>query len=584
MTPTTPYIPFLKYVALLAALTTVLLFGCEREVESVATVSELHTVGLDVVSERVLVAGSVRPSDVVRVQNEVGTGSPPSIMLRAGFKAEYPTLIYLIEEGMEVQEGDLLFEVQSNNLEQIRYEREYYLNWANTNYVEWSERLAVEEIEAEADMMDANLDLEFAQDDLTKFVEGDSPLLLQKLKDAVIRAQNKAEQASDEYQQSIKLNANGYINDTELQADKLLAEERQASLEIAQDELALYERYTYPRQKLKLERQVELEKIGLLRTQVNVESNVARADRYVDYYNEKRTQYQERLEYINNQIEDTKIYAPVSGTVIYASSNGAGRVLNWKPPVEEGDQLYPREEIVHIISSDRMHLSVKLMEMDLYNVKVGQEVQISVEALPDIVYQGRVTEIALLPTRASVYINPDLRQYQARIDIEGDTEGLQPGMNAIGEIILKHAEDVTAVPVQTIVEKEDPATGDLQSVVYVMGERGPEERVVTLGLRNPIMAEVKSGVGVGDRVLLTPPDSNRVKAAPTTDPWIEENRDRIRQGITIQPRSKMTSEPGKDPRVAGSENREKNGGRVKNPKSAYKNPSASYEVGSNATH
>jgi HlyD family secretion protein len=563
---------YFKYVALFTTLVVFAvawLTGCERDQASAPQAVELHTVGLDVITERVLVAGSVRPSDVERVRNLVGTGSPPSIMLRAGFQAEYPTLIYMIEEGTEVQEGDLLFEVQSHNLEQIRYEREYYLNWANTNTIEWTERLSVEQIEAEADMLDANLDLEFAGDDLRKYLEGDAPLIHQKLKDSVTRAQNRSEQASDEYQQSLKLHANGYINDTELEADKLLAEERAATLQIAKDEMAIFERFTHPRQQLRLERNLELYKVYKLRTQVSVEANVAKADRYVKYYGDKRTQYQERLDYINKMIDDTKIYAPVAGTVIYASSNGAGRVLTYKPPVKEGDQVYPQEEIMHIISSDRMHLSVKLMEMDLANVKVGQTVLVTAEAMDGQTFTGRVTDIALLPTQASVYINPDLRQYKARIDIEGDTTGLQPGMNCIGEIILDHAENVPTVPVQSIAEKADPDTGELSNVVYVMGDTGPEERPVSLGLRNPIMAQVASGLNVGDEVLLTPPGVRRAKVDPNAlDPWIEQNLDLARQGLTVPKRNQPNTNPSKDPRMA---KREPKPERVKKPKSAKNN-------------
>ncbi|MHC4996974.1 MAG: efflux RND transporter periplasmic adaptor subunit, partial [Planctomycetota bacterium] len=387
-------------------------------------------------------------------------------------------------------------------------------------------------IAAEAAMMDAEVDLQFARDDLTKYVEADAPHLHTLLKNAVTRAANRSEQADDELAQSRRLFDNGYINRTELEADELLAEERAEALKIAQDELALFENYSYPRNKLLRERLVDLKTAAVHRTHLANHAEITRAQ-FVNYFLTLGKEHATgRLEHINEQIADTRTRAPVDGTVIYAASNGQGRTLVGLPPLVLGDRVSPKEHVIHLISSDRMHLAFKIQEMDLSRVKIGMPVRIVAEAHPDREYTGVFSRVNLLPSRGDVYRNPDVIHYEAVIDLTGDTEGLRPGMNCLGEILVDRAERVPTVPVQAIVERPNPETGQTETVVYVQTENGPVPRVVSLGIRNPITAQVLDGVRPGDRVLLTPRHANRVQAAPAFDAWVEDHLDQARQTFT----------------------------------------------------
>ncbi|MHC4994029.1 MAG: hypothetical protein ACYTGQ_03150, partial [Planctomycetota bacterium] len=115
----------------------------------------LHTVGRETVTRHVLAGAVIRPSDVVPVENLSGhAGKVTNAMKEAGFKDEYPRLIYLIEEGTPVKKGDLLFELESDVLHQIRYEREYQIDLAVLQVAQWTEALTTAKMQAEADQLD----------------------------------------------------------------------------------------------------------------------------------------------------------------------------------------------------------------------------------------------------------------------------------------------------------------------------------------------------------------------------------------------------------------------------------------------
>lgn len=480
--------------------------GCERSApeggERVGAGVVVHTVVRGDVTRRVLAGAVIRPSDVIVIENKVGNaGKVTSAMLKMGIQNEYPRLIYLIEEGAKVKKGDLLFELESDQLRLVLNEREYHIDTAVLQVTKWTEGLAMAKMQAEADRLSTEANLEFAEGDLKKYVEGDSPLLGLVLANAVTKTRAKSELAAIELELSLKLHKNGYINDTDLESDRLYAQEMGMAYDLAESQLALFEKYADPRARLELERAIDLRRSEINARRMAAMSDIGVAEEWVRYSLYKQKLRDGRMVEILAAIEATKIYAPSDGTVIYASSNGAIR-LEGRPPIAEGSTVYPQEEVVHLISSDRMHAEVKLMEMEVGSVEVGQAIVLTADALPGRRFAARVAGINLMATTANVFINPDLRQYKARIEIESDTEGLRPGMNAVAEIVIGEARGVVVAPTEAVRRERDEESGALVDVVDVVVGESIQSRQVVLGIRDAFKVEVLEGLEVGERVLL----------------------------------------------------------------------------------
>ena len=116
--------------------------------------------------------------------------------------------------------------------------------------------------------------------------------------------------------------------------------------------------------------------------------------------------------------------------VITAPFDGVIAKLN----VEEGDFLsvnYATTIAVEIIDPSRMELNFYISELDIPNVKLGQKVSISVDALPDVHLDSVVTSISTLPI-----VQFGVLSYEVKVvfDVPQDS-ALRSGMSVTADII-----------------------------------------------------------------------------------------------------------------------------------------------------
>lgn len=177
------------------------------------------------------------------------------------------------------------------------------------------------------------------------------------------------------------------------------------------------------------------------------------------------------------------IVAPLSGTV--------ANVL-----IHQGEQAAPGAPAMTIVNEGAYHINVNVDEIDIDQISLGQEVEMTLDALPDTVVIGIVAEIA--PTSASA---GGVVTYLVTINIEPpDDVVLRPGMSANGSIVVDEIDNVLIVPNWAI--RLDRETGDA-FVNLKKSETEIEEVVVQIGLRNESISEIISGLKAGDVVVVT---------------------------------------------------------------------------------
>ena len=123
------------------------------------------------------------------------------------------------------------------------------------------------------------------------------------------------------------------------------------------------------------------------------------------------------------------------------------------------------------------------------------------DAVPDQPLQGEVTKVGVLPDSQNRWMSPDLKVYLTTISIEGTKDWLKPGMTAKVEIMVDHLNDVIYVPLQAVTAL------DGHQVCHVSRGAKTEPRTVEIGQFNDEFIEIKSGLKVGEKVLLRPPDA-----------------------------------------------------------------------------
>jgi HlyD family secretion protein len=157
----------------------------------------------------------------------------------------------------------------------------------------------------------------------------------------------------------------------------------------------------------------------------------------------------------------------------------------------------------------------------------GQRAVVRVESIHDKQFAGHVRVVALVASQTEWY-SSDSKMYQTYVTIDGELlpdgkviplkgEGLRPDTSAEVTISVDSVkEPVLTVPVQAIlVPAETKATRE----IFVKTPTGYELREITVGLRNDMMAEIRSGLQEGDEVVVNPKvllgdkDKNRTREA-----------------------------------------------------------------------
>ena len=141
---------------------------------------------------------------------------------------------------------------------------------------------------------------------------------------------------------------------------------------------------------------------------------------------------QNQLDSAQKQLENYRITAPISGTII-------------KQNAVNGDAA-ERGSLLSTIS-DHMEFSISIDELDIAKIQVGQKANITIDALPessDVPLTGQVTKIAVEGTSQN-----GVTTYPVTVSVN-ETSKLKAGMNANAEIMINQKTDVLMVPLEAI--------------------------------------------------------------------------------------------------------------------------------------
>lgn len=310
--------------------------------------------------------------------------------------------------------------------------------------------------------------------------------------------------AADKVASYARLKRLGIKSSQQLEAEQLALLRSRITLEQALTARELYLRYDLPKEAEKLlsgysEAGRELERI-----RARARAAISAAEAEVKSAEAKYLLQKDKLAKLKSQLEFCVMKATRPGLVVYASSGGDWR---WRStPIDVGTTVHERQHIIRMPDLSTLALKIRVHESVVDKVKVGLPAHIRVDAFPNRRFTGSVLKVAMLPNTSSSWLNPDLKEYDTEISLEGDTSGLKPGMSAEVDIHVKTLKGVLQVPVQAVGVRSG------KTVVYVIKPDGSEEpREIVTGEANDKMAEVVSGLAEGERILMEAPQSVAVR-------------------------------------------------------------------------
>lgn len=177
-----------------------------------------------------------------------------------------------------------------------------------------------------------------------------------------------------------------------------------------------------------------------------------------------------------------RIAAPFDGTITGVQT---------KP----GDRGAPGTVAFLIDDLSRLLVDVKVSEVDIIRIKLGQETILSFDAILGKEYHGVVTEVARVGTSSQGVVD-----FVVEVELTDADADVLPGMTAAVSITVDRLENVLLVPNRAV------RVMDGQRVVYVLRQGEPIAVNIVLGASSDIVSEVLEGeLNEGDLIVLNPP-------------------------------------------------------------------------------
>ena len=167
--------------------------------------------------------------------------------------------------------------------------------------------------------------------------------------------------------------------------------------------------------------------------------------------------------------------------------------------IEAGTPIRERQVILRLPDPTQMQVDAKINEAKVSLVEPGMSTAIRLEASPDEVLQGRVTDVGEYPAPTSWY-KGDVKEYKTTIEILGLDENprkdLRPGLTAEVKIRVAEFSDVLQVPIQAVLEH-----GGVHYCVVPSGDGQWEAQEVQIGLSNDKFVVIEGGLQEGESVV-----------------------------------------------------------------------------------
>ena len=238
------------------------------------------------------------------------------------------------------------------------------------------------------------------------------------------------------------------------------------------------------------------------------------------------------LKEANTNLDKTKIYAPVDGTVSKLNVEKGERIV--------GVQGLQGTEILRLANLNEMEVSVEVNENDIIRIHKNDTTLIEVDAYIGKKFKGIVTEVANSANTVGVSVDQVtnfvvkirvLRESYAYLITEVNMAPFRPGMSASVEIQTSRAKDIITIPIPAVTtrnadttktkalnrdeepemtvvdekqEKLNKKKEDIKECVFVNRSGVAKMVYVVTGVQDDDYIEIKSGIQVGDEVISAP--------------------------------------------------------------------------------
>ncbi len=205
-------------------------------------------------------------------------------------------------------------------------------------------------------------------------------------------------------------------------------------------------------------------------------------------------QARSELERARRDLGKLTILAPQPGLVVYKQIWKGGDYSE----VRVGDTPWRGQALIELPDLSQMEVTTSVNEVDVSNVEVGLEANVVLDAFPEQVFTGEVTEISTL-ARIDEDNAAEIKVFDVTIRVNETDPVLRPGMTVATTIFIERIPDVMWIPLDAVFRKEG------RNVAFRRSGGSFRETELELGRRNDNHIVIINGLSAEDQVCLIDP-------------------------------------------------------------------------------
>jgi HlyD family secretion protein len=309
---------------------------------------------------------------------------------------------------------------------------------------------------------------------------------------AKIMVKNK----EDDMAQTRSLFSKGFVTAADVKTAELELLKAKNDLDIKTTALQVLEKYTHEKDLTDKKNKVAQAEKKLARTQRENASNLAQRLAALQQAEQSLALRKQQFDHQQEQLAACTIKAPQDGMVVYSSG---GRWGGRDTPIQAGAQTRWQEMLIRLPDTSAMKVVCRINEQQVTRLRLDPNKPI--RAMVKINGQtttigGWLTNISIMPDSSQRWFT-DSKDYPVDVTLDSTPPGMKPGMSVDDvKLFIDRVHQALAVPLGSIY-----AAGD-ENYVFVKNGKDVKPAKVALGQVNETQAQITSGLGRGEQVLL----------------------------------------------------------------------------------
>ena len=449
-------------------------------------------------------------------------------------------ILEIVDEGTMITDEDVknervLVRFETKEIEDQLFEHTTSFENAQASFTQAEESLTIQISDNESSLRSSELSVIYADNDLRKLVgdrmaerftgnekpEDIAALLndpelggqakqdLTNLGSDIELAQIRLNRAEQKLEYTRKLYEKQFVSKNELETDELEVESQKKTLVTARGKYDIFRRYDFITNFHRVWATLVNSKENLIRARAVARSRLVSAEAGLRSQKQNLMRATTRLDETKEALANCTIRATAPGLVVYETPP---RWMN-TGPIRPGVEIRHRQTIIKLPNLNQMAVKVNIHESQIDLISVGMAAIITVDAMPNSTFSGKVNKKALLPSSQNQWLTPDVKVYETMVSFDESDPNLRPGMNATVEIIVEKLQDVLYIPSQSV-------RTDAKGRHFCFLRNGVQVPI-KLGKRNQSFVVVQEGLELGEEILMAPPQLQE-STEEETDPELEK--------------------------------------------------------------